>query len=354
MNDKKKNNQHTGATKFSRRAFLGGVAAAGVASVMPAEEARAAVSGDTYATLIDLTKCDGCPGRDTPACVAACRSANTHKFPEPDPAMLKDYWPQKKHEDWSDKRHLTNRLTPYNWLFVQRVTVDMDGTPTEAHIPRRCMHCDNPPCVKLCPFGAKNKTPEGPVYINESLCMGGAKCRDVCPWNVPQRQAGVGPYTNIDPIPAGGGVMFKCDLCRDRLAEGGTPACVESCPRDAMHIGTRREIVAKAEELRQRYNGEIYGDTQNGGTSTFYVSSIPCSKIDAAIRAEAEKPTTAMRLHNPKSIMQNNTGWQTAVLAAPVVGALGAFAALNAKKTEQKKQQHEEHQQQEEPPHDER
>lgn len=345
--NQKRQNQRVATMKISRRAFLGGIAAAGAVSLLPAEEAHAAVGGDTYATLIDLTQCDGCAGRETPACVTACRTANAHKFPEPDPAMLKDYWPQKKHEDWSDKRHQTDRLTPYNWLFVQKVTVDMGGTPTEAHIPRRCMHCDNPPCVKLCPFGAKNKTLEGPVYINEALCMGGAKCRDVCPWNVPQRQAGVGPYTKIDPVPAGGGVMYKCDLCRDRLAEGGLPACVEACPRGAMHIGTRNEIVALAEELRQRYNGEIYGDTQNGGTSTFYVSAIPFHTIDAAIRAKAEKPAQAMRMHNPRSIMQANTGWQTAVLAAPFVGALGAFAALSAKKNEQKNQQ------QEETPHEE-
>jgi Fe-S-cluster-containing dehydrogenase component len=272
-----------------------------------------------------------------PACVSACRSANADKFPEPDPAMLKDYWPQPKHEDWSDKRHVINRLTPYNWLFVQHVEVEVDGETVEAHVPRRCMHCDNPPCVKLCPFGANMKATDGPVYIEESLCMGGAKCRTVCPWDVPQRQAGVGPYTMIDPLPAGGGAMYKCDLCRDRLAEGEHPACMEACPNSAMHIGTREEITELAEELRARYDGYTYGDVQNGGTSTIYVSSIPFEKIDEALQqqaAEVEQPQPVMRLHNPENMLAQNINWSGLALAAPVVGAIGALATTMQKKRE--------------------
>ncbi len=316
---------------ISRRAFLGGVATAGAACLLPSKKAHAAISSDSYATLIDLTRCDGCPNRDMPACVEACRSANADRFPEPDPAMLKDYWPQKKHEDWSSKRDVTNRLTPYNWLFVQRVSVEVDGETVEASIPRRCMHCDSPACVKLCPFGANRKTPEGPVYIDETTCLGGAKCRDVCPWSVPQRQAGLGIYTSIDPVPAGGGVMFKCDLCRDRLAAGQQPACTEACPNGAMMIGTRAEIAAKAEELRAAYNGYLYGDTQNGGTSTFYVSAIPFDAIDAALVAQAEDPKQVMRLHNPGNMLSKYSNLAGVAMVAPVAAAIGAAAASSLK-----------------------
>lgn len=321
--------------KISRRAFLGGMAAAGVACTMPATQAQAAeIDGDTYATLIDMTECDGCLDWEIPACVSACRTANAHKFPQPDPAKIKDYWPHAKHEDWSDKQHLTDRLTPYNWIFVQNVAVENDGETVEVNVPRRCMHCDNPPCVKMCPFGSNTKTPEGPVYIKESTCFGGAKCRDVCPWSVPQRQAGVGIYTYMDPLPVGGGVMYKCDLCRDRLAEGQEPACVEECPRQAMHIGTRQEIYAKAEELRQAYNGYIYGDTQHGGTSTLYVSNVPFEKIDEALVAQAEEPKKVMRLHEAENMLEKHVNLTAIALAAPVVGALGAWAATRSKNTE--------------------
>lgn len=59
-------------------------------------------------------------------------------------------------------------------------------------MPRRCMHCDNPPCANVCPFAAHTKTDEGAVVINPDLCFGGAKCRDVCPWGIPQQQAAWG------------------------------------------------------------------------------------------------------------------------------------------------------------------
>jgi len=317
--------------KLSRRSLLAGIAASAGASAVP-REARAETVGDgtKVATLIDLTKCDGCPDRDTPACVSACRTKNADNFPEPDPAMLKDYWPQPKHEDWSKKRGLISRLTPYNWIFVQKLKVEHEGQTVEVTVPRRCMHCDNPPCANLCPFGAMKKTQEGPTYVDHDLCFGGAKCRTVCPWDVPQRQAGVGFYTNIDPVPVGGGSMFKCDLCKDLLAIGQEPACVAECPQDAMHIGPRDEIFARADKLAAEYGGHIYGKDENSGTSTLYVSKVPFDKIDAAIAASAKpgkdgKPGKVMRMNTTRNLVEAHSGLAVAGLLAPVVGAAAAF-----------------------------
>lgn len=144
--------------KINRRSFITTGAAAGALTFLPSAPAAGAIRPDSFATLIDLTKCDGCPNHPVPLCVSACRNGRKSSFPEPSKEELRDYWPQKKHEDWSSKRHLTNRLTPYNWIFLQQVTVNGQTIS----IPRRCMHCDNPPCAKLCPFGVKHKTPEGP------------------------------------------------------------------------------------------------------------------------------------------------------------------------------------------------
>jgi len=323
--------------KLNRRTFLAGMAAATGAMMVPCSRARAAASKDSYATLIDLTRCDGCSGEEVPLCVGACRTACTPKFPEPDPAKLKDYWPQPFHEDWSGRRDITDRLTPYNWSYVQRVSVDVDGRRKEVAIPRRCMHCDNPPCVKLCPFGTNKKTPEGPVHIDPDLCFGGAKCRTVCPWHVPQRQAGVGIYTHLDPLPVGGGVMYKCDLCRDRLALGEQPACLAACPRQAMHLGTRREIEALADDLVARCQGHLYGRTENGGTSTFYVSPVPFEELDRALLEQAEDPKKVMRLHQPENLLERHTVLAKAALVAPVAGAVGAFAATVIKNRDDEK-----------------
>ncbi len=323
--------------EFSRRSFLTGTAAATFAAIAPDKKAEASVIKGSYATLIDLTKCDGCKNQDEQKCVAACREVNAHRFPEPDPGKIKDYWPQNKHEDWSGKRDVDNRLTPYNWTFVQTVEVEHEGEQVEVNMPRRCMHCDNPPCVKLCPFGVNRKDPEGPVHIDPDLCFGGAKCRTVCPWSVPQRQAGVGIYTYLQPLPVGGGVMYKCDLCRDRLKEGKLPSCVEACPNDAIQIGRREDIFAITEKLKDKYNGYIYGRQENGGTSTLYVSKVPFEMIDKAIMDSAKDPKKAMRTHRPKSKLEQKSELAAAALLAPFAGMAGAFVATVASKDRQEK-----------------
>ncbi|PLX89030.1 MAG: 4Fe-4S ferredoxin [Desulfuromonas sp.] len=317
--------------KFSRRTFIAGVAAAATAAAIPKSRALARTSPESWATLIDLTRCTGCEGEAVPRCVSACRTKNAARFPEPDPAMLKDYWPKDFHEDWSGKRDEIYRLTPYNWLFVDEVYLEINGQDQRVNIPRRCMHCDNPPCVSLCPFGTAQKDADGPVRIEPSLCFGGAKCRAVCPWNVPQRQAGVGPYTILDPMPVGGGAMYKCDLCRDLLNRGETPRCMTACPEQAMSIGPREEILALADQLKKDYNGYLYGRDEHGGTATIYVSKIPFEQIDAAI-IEDVNPKKAMRFHQPENEGEKQHRRASVALLAPLAGIVGAFAATIAAK----------------------
>lgn len=308
--------------KITRRTFLAS-SAAGAASMLPTVTAEAAIRDDSYATLIDLTRCNGCKDQDSVKCITACRTGNSDKFPNPDPKNIQDYWPQKKHEDWTDKKDLTSRLTPYNWIFVQELNIE--GKPV--FVPRRCMHCDSPACAKLCPFGVNHKTPQGPVYIDEGLCLGGAKCRAVCPWEIPQRQAGVGIYTNFQSfIPAGGGVMFKCDLCRERLAENKIPYCIESCPKQAMIIGKRIDIFKEAQARAAACGGEIYGMDENGGTSTLYVSAVPFSKIDQAITALNKKGQP--RMNKVKNMLAEQSVVTKMSIGAPLIGAIAAFMAV--------------------------
>jgi len=97
-------------------------AAAGMALVTGIAEEALAKSG-AYATLIDLTKCDGCKNEPIPRCVEACRKENENKFPNPK-GPIKDLWPQKTHDDWSKKKEVINALTPYNWTTIQKVEVE--------------------------------------------------------------------------------------------------------------------------------------------------------------------------------------------------------------------------------------
>jgi Fe-S-cluster-containing dehydrogenase component len=307
----------------SRRQFFAITAAAGAAGVAVATPAAASARRAPVGMLIDLTKCDGCPDRETPRCVAACRSANEAKFPKP-AHPIPDNWPTGTHEDWSGKRGLTTTLTPYNWTFVQRASVEHEGRRITVNVPRHCMHCDDPPCANLCPFSAQTKQPEGPVVIDPDLCLGGAKCRTVCPWHIPQRQSGVGLYMSWQPVPAGGGVMYKCDFCIDRLRAGGAPACAEGCNRDAIVVGDKTELAARARAQAAKIGGDTYGLEENGGTSVFYVSPVPFAKIDAALAAARDRFRMPVAVENP---LTDTSRMAEAVLLAPLATGLGAVVA---------------------------
>jgi hypothetical protein len=115
-----------------------------------------------------------------------------------------------------------------------------------------------------------------------------------------------------------------------------------------MHIGTRQAITALAEELRQQYQGYLYGDTQNGGTSTLYISQVPFEAIDQALvanAAQAEQPQPPMRMHAAKNVLEEQVNWTRLALAAPVVGAIAAFAgvATGKQKTAQHAHSHDAH-----------
>jgi len=274
---------------------------------------KACAGEGKLATLIDLTQCDGCRDREFPACVSACKKLKTGSIPEPvDPIPIP--FPTRKVEDWSKKKEIFDRLTPYD---------------------RMCVHCDNPACATLCPFASNHKHANGAVVIDPDTCFGGAKCKTVCPWEIPQRQSGIGIYLKILPTLMGNGIMVKCDLCNDLLKEGKTPVCIEACPRQAMAIGPRREIFARAEELARKIGGHLYGKTENGGTSTLYVSPVAFDLLDASIQKDSGRPG----LGAFKRKMEKTDGLGKAVLAAPAIGiAAGVFAFISKRKARSKRE----------------
>ena len=310
------------SNKFSRRSFIkaglitaGAVAAAGVPRPLSAKDA-----GTELCTLLDLQQCIACG-----ACVEACREVNEEKFPMPQGSMP-DMIPRNKVKiaDWSsaEKRRIDDRLTPYNWLFIQQAVGEYNGEDFEINIPRRCMHCRNAPCSNLCPFGAAFTQDNGIVRIHPDVCMGGAKCKAVCPWHIPERQSGVGLHLDLLPQYAGNGVMYKCDRCYDRLKEGELPACIEVCPEDVQQIGPRNEILEKAHQLAREIDGYIYGETENGGTNTIYVSPVPFDVLDQAI----EKGPGSPHLAPAPDAMASANKMALALAIAPVAGVAGAVA----------------------------
>ncbi len=307
---------------LTRRSFLkSGLAAAGAAaaaSVALPATVRGAGKNE-LATLIDIRKCIGCE-----ACVEACREVNKKKYPEPVKPFPRMYPSSVKISDWSGKRDVTDRLTPYNWLFIQHATVTVDGNKKTFSFPRRCMHCQNPPCADLCPWGAARKLENGISVIDPDICLGGSKCRNVCPWKIPQRQTGVGLYLKLLPSLAGNGVMYKCDRCHERVARGELPACIEICPEKVQKIGPREDILKEAMDISRKIGGYIYGADENGGTNTIYISPVPFQELNRAIEKGDGKP----HLKKVEDYMAHADTLAKAMLIAPFAGLAAAALRL--------------------------
>lgn len=305
---------------ISRRAFLkGGLAGAATATAAVAmpQRARAADTGQHLTTVLDLSKCIGCG-----ECVTACRETHEADFPNPKkpfPSMVPARVPV---EDFSGSADDESRLTPYNWLTLQEAEIEVDGEAQTLFIPRRCMHCVNPPCVKLCPWGAAIQEKNGLSRIDDEICLGGAKCRKACPWGIPQRQTGVGLYLDLLPALAGNGVMYKCDRCHERVKEGELPACIEACPEGVQSMGPRQEMIQKAKALAKEMNGYIYGIDENGGTNTIYVSPVPFETLNGAIETGKGLPDFAP--HGNSMALAENAG--KAIMLAPIAGVVAAAA----------------------------
>jgi Fe-S-cluster-containing dehydrogenase component len=318
-----------GLFKLSAGLFAG---ATGIAS-LPKQLIAAPIEGK-LATLIDLSLCDGCADKPQPACVTSCKQAKNHTIPAPvDP--IPSPFPTNLIEDWSKKQGVSNRLTPYNRIFVQKAEASINGRMTTVSIPRRCMHCDNPACATICPFSANTKDKSGAVVIDQERCFGGAKCKNVCPWEIPQRQSGVGIYLKVAKEYMGNGVMYKCDLCIDRLKEGKTPACIETCPKKAMTIGPRELIYAEAEKRAKAINGYLFGKNENGGSSTLYLSPVPFTDLEKTITPGKGQPALKPGV---KRKMAESDAMGKLVLAAPAIGLMaglvGAFTKISKRKSD--------------------
>ena len=153
--------------------------------LMPASPPR---PGQQYGFDADLDRCSGCK-----ACVAACHTLNG----------------LDENETWRDVGLLIGGTT---------------GDPVMQHVTTACHHCLEPGCMSACPVNAYEKDPvTGIVKHLDDQCFGCQYCTLACPYDVPKYHSGKG-------------IVRKCDMCADRLADGEAPACVQSCPHEAISI----------------------------------------------------------------------------------------------------------------------
>ncbi len=238
----------------SRRCFLktAGAWTIGLGATAPAMSALAealttkpyaeAKTGKRWAMVIDTRACNEKANCD--ACSRACHvSHNVPHFDDPH-HEIKWIWP----ETW---KHTFEAETHEN----------IPATVAARRVVVLCNHCENPPCVRVCPTQATWKREDGIVMMDMHRCIGCRFCVVGCPY-------GSRSFNWKDPRPnianlewsyptRSKGVVEKCTFCEERLAKGLMPACVEACDREgnkAMIFGDLGDPNSKvAEILRQSY-----------------------------------------------------------------------------------------------------
>jgi len=133
------------------------------------------------------------------------------------------------------------------WRKVIKSEVGTYPTARYSFLPLLCNHCDDPACANVCPVGATQKQPNGIVTVDADKCIGCRYCMVACPYNARSfvtsnsngyfQGKGLTPYEKTMYPQHRAGTVEKCNFCADRLAQGEEPACVHTCPVEAMTFG---------------------------------------------------------------------------------------------------------------------
>ncbi|HEY5391723.1 MAG TPA: 4Fe-4S dicluster domain-containing protein [Hanamia sp.] len=176
------------------------------------DEARKGMPGKKFVMVIDLSRC-----KNVKACQASCNHAH----------------------------HVQDAQ---NWIKVYPMQDAQHTAPYWQ--PTICMHCDEPPCVKVCPVDATFKREDGIVLIDSDRCIGCRFCMAACPystrvfnWGEPDLPADIAdkPYNPETSLPQKKGTVGKCDFCPDMTRMGMLPHCVSACPNGVYFFGDMNE-----------------------------------------------------------------------------------------------------------------
>lgn len=176
------------------------------------ERGRLGIAGRRWVMVVDLSKC-----RNARKCMDACNSAHQLR-------------PEQHHMNTLQMQDLPN-AAPY-------------------YMPKNCQHCDNPPCVSVCPVDATFKRGDGIVLIDNERCIGCRFCMAACPysarifnWQEPiDSEKHKGETYNVElNVPQKKGTISKCLFSADQLREGELPYCVAACPNGVYYFGDENE-----------------------------------------------------------------------------------------------------------------
>ncbi len=231
-----------------------------------------------YGFLIDASRCIDCR-----ACMVACSVENEV--------------PMESTRIWINETGVTGQFPN-----LERYSA-----------PYHCMHCDDPSCVSACTVGALKKGENGIVTYDQDRCIACRYCMYACPFEVPNFE-----WEKQLPL------IVKCDMCISSLGEGEPePACAATCPTDAIIFGKKSDMLAKAhqriEENPDKYVDHVYGENENGGTATFYVSPVPFEELGFPTTESTQSPAFSNRLV---------THGTPAVAGAVAIGLSGVYLTI--------------------------
>lgn len=215
----------------SRRAFLsgslglvGGASAAPALAAEPTTSLRHPADGHTphWVMVMDLRKCIGCQ-----ACTVAC--------------AMENHLPEGSHR-----------------TYVPTYELEGPHGPVPAMLPRMCNHCENPPCVPVCPAGATYKAEDGIVLVDHDACVGCGYCVQACPYEA--------RFLNEET-----GTADKCTLCVQRLEAGLLPACVETCVGGARIFGDLNDPASQVSKLIAAHDTRGLKPEAGTGPQVYYI-----------------------------------------------------------------------------------
>lgn len=216
-------------------AVMAGATIASGALVYTAAHGRAPEEGASgshrWGMLIDTSKCgDGCND-----CVTACNAENG----------------------------LSGKTGPQDSQYIRKLNIKDLRNGRVHELPMLCQHCENPPCVDVCPTGASMKRADGIVLVDRHICIGCRYCMMACPYKA--RSFVHEPLTDQNPeVPRGKGCVESCTMCVQRIDRDEQPACVEACNakgHQAMIFGDLKDPEsALAKALKSQPSTEVRAD----------------------------------------------------------------------------------------------
>jgi len=196
-----------------------------------------------YVMVIDLKRCIGCG-----ACTAACLTENLNSTIYFEKPPLEHLVKQAAEADTREEREKI--LKEYLWTRTSVVRLYSRNGIFFLHI--MCHHCDNAPCVTVCPTGASFQRKDGVVLVDPDKCILCGYCIVACPYAA----------RRVNPLSR---TIDKCTFCVHRIDEGRPPACVETCPTHARIFGDLDD--PKSEVFRLVKSGEAIAGTSGSKLS---------------------------------------------------------------------------------------